>query len=189
MSRDILVRSAAALAVFGCLAYFAFGVAAVVASEQPGTAIHQNEPVTFALLWQETSQITPETVVAWSRRHENGYWLRLGLSIALTLALIALTFVVNPEILCSRHSAVILGVGCSLGLLFVVGFFGLFHLLFTFLGAFVWGGLDGEWVNEAGPMYESVGLLYLISCLLFLRSMSFRSSGRPQETGSLSVPS
>jgi hypothetical protein len=72
MSKDILIRSLAALAVFGCLAYFAFGVAAVVASEQPGTAIHQYEPVTFALLWQETSKISPETVVAWSRRHENG---------------------------------------------------------------------------------------------------------------------
>lgn len=178
MSRDILVRSAAALAVFGCLAYFAFGVAAVVASEQPGTAIHQYEPVTFALLWQETSKISPATVVAWSRRDENGYWLRLGLSIALTLALIALTFIVNPGILCSRHPAVIPGVGCVLGLLFLAGFFGLFHLLFTFLGAFVLGGLDGEWVNEAGPMYESVGLVYLIACLLFVRSLKMQEGRR-----------
>lgn len=178
MTRDTLLRSAAAAAVLGCLAYFAFGLAAVVAAELPGSAIHMYEPVTFALLWQEVSKTSSQAVIAWTREGENGFWLSLMLSVALALASFALTFVVNPRILCSRHPAVIAGLGCGMGLLFVVGFWGLFSLLFTFLNAFALGGLDGEWVIEAIPLLDAIGLLYLIACLLFRRSLSFDTSGR-----------
>lgn len=53
---------------------------------------------------------------------------------------------------------------------------------------FVLNGLDGEWVDEAHPIYDAVGLLYLIACLLLIRRRAPQErppllAGLPREAG------
>jgi hypothetical protein len=182
--KDILIRSVAALTVLGCLVFFAFGVAAAVAADQQGTGIHNNQPVTFSLLWQEVSRVPPEALVTWGPLLSEG-WVQAILSVVLTLALIALTLAVDPRII-RRHVAVIAGLGFVLGILSVCGLWGLFHLLVTILATFFWGGLDGEWITELGPVYNVIGLLYLVVCLLFKHCLTFTRPASPEVPGSFS---
>lgn len=179
MTKDILIRSVAAVVILGCVVCSAFGVAAAAAADQRGSAIHDNTPLTFSLLWQEVSRMPPEALVTWGPLSES--WVQAMLSVALLLAVIALTFVIAPRILLRwRHAAVIAGLGASLGLLSMFGLWGLFHLLITILAPLAWGGLDGEWITELGPVYNAIGLLYLVVCLLFRRSLLIYDHALPR---------
>jgi hypothetical protein len=174
MKKDILIRSVAAVVVLGCVVCCAFAVAAAVAADQRGSAIHDNKPVTFSLLWREVSRMPPEALVTWGPLLSEG-WVQATLSVALILALIALTLAVYPRIL-QRHVAVIAGLGAVLGLLSVFGLWGLFYLLVSILSTFAWGGLDGEWITELGLVYNVIGVLYLVVCLLLKRGAASPAS-------------
>lgn len=177
MVKDILLRSVAAVVVLACGVYFAFGLAAVVAAEQGGSAIHHYEPVSFGLLWQEVSRVSFKTVVAWVWQTE-GFWFVVAPGLWFLVALlVAFALAVDPRLFLRSEGTVHLAVlVLVLGSLF--GWFGLVNLLFTFLNAFAWHGLDGEWVIELGPVMDAVGILYLVTLLLFLRSLVLRVNGR-----------
>lgn len=176
MAKDIRIRNATLAVVLVCGIYCAFGVAAGVAADQPGTAIRHDEPISFSMLWQEISRLSLEAVVAWLPRY-GGFWFLFYSSIPLLLAAAALTLAVNPRIFCRAPGAVFLagvGFGIVSALLFGgFGFLGPFHFLFTLLNAFAWRGLDGEWVIEFSPVFDTIGILYLAVFLLFGRSLSF----------------
>lgn len=50
MARDVLIRNVTAVVVLACGIYCAFGMAAAVAADQHGTAIHHYEPISFSML-------------------------------------------------------------------------------------------------------------------------------------------
>jgi hypothetical protein len=169
--KDILVRSLAALVVFGCGVYFAFGVAVGAAAYQQGTAIRHDEPVTFSMLLQEAVSVRLSAVLRWFTPSDGcgafflgslSLWFLAAFSVAFTLAVEPRIFVRSRRVLV--FAAMVLGLGTLLGAV------GLRNLKYTFLNAFVWRGLDGEWVIELGPVLDAVGLLYLFACLLFVRS-------------------
>lgn len=171
----ILLRSVAAIVVLGCGVYFAFGLAVAAAADQHGTAIHHDEPVTLPMLWHEASKVPFSAVVSWLRT-SGGVWFvaTVGTWFFATL-LVAFTLAVHPRLFSRSRKAlglagVILGIGSLFGLL------GLYNLLFTFLNAFAWRGLDGEWVIELGPVLNAVGILYLVACYLYFGPGSPRSA-------------
>jgi len=167
-------RGVAVVVVLGCCAFSVFGVAACVAMDQPGSAIHDNTLLSLPILWQELSKVSFGTVATWFAQ-VGSLWPLILLSVELVLAAMALTLAVRPEILSGPwQTAIVAGLGLALGLLSVSGLFGLLHLAFTFLNAFAWRGLDGEWISELGPVYDAIGINYVISCLLFWHTPSFR---------------
>lgn len=176
IGRDILPRSVAAALVLGCGAYFTFGVAAAAAACQRGTAIRHYEPVSFGMLLQEVSKVSFSAVIAWVSLIDgiDGFWF-LGAPVLWFLGALPVTFALaaNPR---SRRAVDLAGWVLGLGVLF--GWRGLWSLYFTFLNAFAWRGLDGEWIIELGPVFDAVGVLYLITLLLFLRSLALRVNGR-----------
>jgi hypothetical protein len=101
--------------------------------------------------------------------------------------LLALLLAVAPR-LCARSPAALVLASLVLvpGILF--GGYGLYNLFFTFFNMLFLRGLDGEWVNELGPVLDATGILYAITCLLFLRALSFRSRGLVQAVGPRTAP-
>jgi len=182
MTKDILIRNVTVVVVLACGIYCAFGVAAGVAADQHGTAIHQYEPISFSMLWREVSRLSLESVVAWFPRN-GGSWFLFYLSIPLILAAVAFTLAVKPRIFCHSPGAVLFaGVGFGIFSAFLLGWFGFLgplSFLFT-LKALVWGGLDGEWVNEFIPIIDTIGILYLLVFLLLARSLSFVAGRAPE---------
>jgi hypothetical protein len=165
-------RGVAVVVVLGCCAFSAFGVAACVAMDQPGSALHDNTLLSLPILWQELSKVSFGMVVTWFAQ-VGSLWPGILLFVDLGLAAMAFTLAVRPG-LCSGswQKAVVPSLGITLGLLSVAGLFSLLHLVFTFLNAFAWRGLDGEWISELGPVYDAIGICYGIACLLFWRSQS-----------------
>jgi hypothetical protein len=181
---DILIRSVAALVVLGCGIYFVFGLAVAAAAYQPGTAIHHYEPVTLPMLWHEASKVSFSAVVRWLRTDGDGcgVWFMATVGLwFLAALLVAFTLAVNPRLFSRSKKALgIAGLIIGLGSLF--GLLGLYNLFFTFLNAFALRGLDGEWVIELGPVLDAVGILYLVACLLVLRSWFSWIRGRTPST-------
>lgn len=177
-----LVRGIAVAAILGCGLCFAFGMAAVAAAERPGTAIHHYEPISLELLWDEVSKTSFGLVVEWFRQIDDidgvvilstlTAWFSSALLLALLLAVVPRLFARSPTAL------VLAGLVLVPGILF--GGFGLYCLFFTFLNAFFLRGLDGEWIIELGPVMDATGILYVITCLLFVRALSSRSRGPVQ---------
>ncbi|HEX7183097.1 MAG TPA: hypothetical protein VF756_14740 [Thermoanaerobaculia bacterium] len=177
MVKDILVRSVAAVVVLGCGVCFAFGVAVAAAAHQRGTAIHHYEPVSFAMLWQEASRASFKAVISWVSLDGGFAWILAALGLwFLAALLVAFALAVDPRLFLRSRRAVTLA-GWVLGMGSLFGWFGLINLHFTFLNAFALRGLDGEWVIEFGPILDAVGILYLVTLLLFLRSLVLRING------------
>jgi hypothetical protein len=178
LNQGFLVRGIAVAAILGCGLYFAFGVAALAASEQPGTAIHHYEPVSLGLLWAEVSKTSFGVVVRWFRQIEDidGVVIMSTLTAWFSSALLlALLLAVVPRLFARSTALILAGLVLVPGILF--GGLGLYSLFFTFVNAFFLRGLDGEWIVELGPVMDATGILYLITCLLFVRALSFRIRG------------
>lgn len=176
------VRGIAVAAILGCGLYFALGVAALAASEQPGTAIHHDEPISLGLLWHEVSKTSFGIVFGWFQQIEDidGVVIMSTLTVWFSSALLlALFLAVAPRLFARSATALVLA-GLILVPGILLGGFGLYSLCFTFLNAFALRGLDGEWIVELGPIMDAVGILYVITCLLFVRALSFRVRGPVQ---------
>jgi len=171
LNNGFLIRGIAVAAILGCGLYFAFGLAAVAASAQPGTAIHHYEPVSLGLLWHEMSKTSFGLVVGWFRQIDDidGVVITSTLTAWFSSALLlALLLAVVPKLFArSTMARAFAGLVLATGIPF--GGFGLCSLFFTFLNAFALRGLDGEWIVELGPAADAAGILYVITCLLFLR--------------------
>jgi hypothetical protein len=181
---DVVTRIVAALMVLGCGAYFAFGLAVAAAAHQHGTAIHHDDPVTFPMLWNEASKVSFSAVVRWLQTDGDGcgVWFMATVGLwFLAALLVAFALAVNPRLF-SRSGKALGLAGLILGMGSLFGMLGLYNLFFTFLNAFALRGLDGEWVIELGPVLDAVGILYLVTCFLVLRSWFSWLSGRTPST-------
>lgn len=175
---EILLRAAAGGVILACGLYFVFGLAAITASYQPGTAIQHYEPVTVQMLWHEVTKTPFEEVGRW-------VWLNSGCRAGIvTLGLwflatfgVALALVGKPRFFVRSRRALILASWIvALGTLF--GGWGLFTFMFTLLNAFALRGLDGEWIIELYPAFDAAGILYLAAVLLLRRAWALRRAGR-----------
>ena len=153
LDKGFLIRGITVAAILGCGLYFAFGLAAVAASAQPGTAIHHYEPVSLGLLWHEVSKTSFGLVVRWFRQIDDidgvvivstlTAWFSSALLLALLLAVVPGLFARSPTALTLAGLVLVMGIP--------FGGFGLFSLFFTFLNAFALRGLDRGMDRRARP--------------------------------------
>jgi hypothetical protein len=173
--RDFPLRGLPAAVVLFCGAYFTFGISVCVAAYQRGTAIRHDDPVTFAMLWREAWSVSWRAVAEWFSVIDGcGFFLVSTLSLWF-LATLSIAFLLSayPRLfLRSPRAFVFAGLVIGLGTLF--GLLGIRNLEYTFLNAFAWRGLDGEWVIELGPVLDAVGILWPVACLLLARVWFFR---------------
>ncbi len=144
------VVSAAAIAL--TCGYFVLGVFWLAASEQPGTSIHFYQLLSVDQMWREF-RATPVSLAVRYFPLVLGSWFFAAVYLSIYL-------LCSTRLLRSRAGPCL--VGAILGVSSVVGFFGLYSFLFTLVNAFFLRGLDGEWVNEACPIADASGLIYVV---------------------------
>jgi len=141
------------LALFGAF-YFVAGVLLGEAADQPWSSIHYGKRIVWSQLPVDARRVS---------FRDAGPTVTFGLAPLVGLVFIAALAV---QLLPARYARDLRILGPIIALLFVAllpALFGAVELFWTVINAVFLRGVDGEWIDEGGPIFE--GVFIVVSAL------------------------